>query len=110
MRMLKRAAAACAVPVLAALALVASAQTPAPELPKGIFPGGVPPQSAPAAPARADAPASPGIQAQGEPARDPLGRVAVPPAAPVTDLAGVLSPAAEDALRRKLMEFERARG
>jgi uncharacterized protein len=110
MRMLKRAAAACAVPVLVALALGASAQTPAPELPKGIFPGGAPPQSAPAAPVRADAPASPGSQAEGEPARDPLGRVAVPPAAPVTDLAGVLSPAAEDALRRKLIEFERARG
>ena len=113
MRMLKRAAAACAVPVLVALALGASAQTPAPELPKGIFPGGAPPQSAPAAPAappRADAPASPGSQAEGETARDPLGRVAVPPAAPVTDLAGALSSSAEDALRRKLIEFERARG
>ena len=47
---------------------------------------------------------------EGDLARDPLGRVAVPPAAPVTDLAGVLSPAAQDALRTKLIEFERARG
>jgi uncharacterized protein len=110
MRMLKRAAAACAVPLLAALALVASAQTPAPELPKGTFPGGAPLPSAPAAPPRVEVPAPPAAKAEGETARDPLGRVAVPPAAPVTDLAGVLSPAAEDALRRKLIEFERARG
>jgi uncharacterized protein len=110
MRMLKRAAAACAAPLLAALALVASAQTPAPELPKGIFPGGAAPPSAPAAPPRVDVPAPQAAQAEGETARDPLGRVAVPPAAPVTDLAGVLPPAAEDALRRKLIEFERARG
>jgi uncharacterized protein len=110
MRMLKRAAAACAVPMLVALALVASAQTPAPELPKGIFPGGAPPPSAPAASPRVDVPVPPAAPAEGEIARDPLGRVAVPPAAPVTDLAGVLSPAAEDALRRKLIEFERARG
>lgn len=108
MRMLKRAAAACAVPLLVALALVASAQTPAPELPKGIFPGGAPPQSAPGAtPQRTETPAP---TAERDVARDPLGRVAVPPAAPVTDLAGVLSPAAEDALRGKLIEFERERG
>ena len=112
MRMLKRAAAACAVPLLAALALVASAQAPAPELPKGIFPGGAPPQLAPGAtPQRTETPAPTGAPpAEREAARDPLGRVAVPPAAPVTDLAGVLSPAAEDALRSKLIEFERARG
>ncbi len=109
MQMLKRAAAACAVPLLVALALAASAQTPAPELPKGIFPGGAPPP-APAVPPRVEVPAPPAAQAEGEVARDPLGRVAVPPAAPVTDLAGALSPAAEDALRRKLIEFERVRG
>jgi len=55
-------------------------------------------------------PAPPAAPAEGETARDPLGRVAVPPAAPVIDLAGALSPVAEDALRRKLIEFERARG
>jgi len=36
-----------------------------------------------------------------------LGRVAVPVAAPVTDLAGVLSPAARQALRDRLIAFER---
>jgi uncharacterized protein len=110
MRMLKRAAAAYAVPLLLALAQAASAQTPAPDLPKGIFPGGAQPPAAAATPPRAEAPTPPAAQAEGETARDPLGRVAVPPAAPVTDLAGVLAPGVEDALRRKLIEFERARG
>jgi uncharacterized protein len=39
-----------------------------------------------------------------------LGRVAVPPAAPLTDLAGVLSPGAQQALRDKLISFEREHG
>ncbi len=112
MRMLKRAAAACAVPLLAALALVASAQSPAPELPKGLFPGGAPSVAAPGtAPPKTEPPVPTGAQpAEREAARDPLGRLAVPPAAPVTDLAGVFSPAAKDALRDKLIEFERAHG
>lgn len=94
--------------LLAALfACAAAAQQPVPELPKGVFPGGSPasPSAAPTQPApnasRAPAP---------EPARDPLGRVAVPPAAQVTDLAGVLSAAAQDSLRAKLGAFERSHG
>ena len=64
-----------------------------------------PPRPAP----QPDLPAT-GAPAERELPRDPLGRVAVPPAAPVTDLADVLSPAAEQALRDKLIAFERERG
>ncbi|HQR22703.1 MAG TPA: TPM domain-containing protein, partial [Burkholderiaceae bacterium] len=106
MRLIQRAAAPLAVLAFAVFLLPAVAQQAPVQLPKGMFPGG----SEPAAPApRAESRAPSPSEAEALP-RDPLGRVAVPPAAPVTDLAGVLSPAARQALRDKLLAFERERG
>lgn len=98
----------------ALLAAQAGAQQPA-ELPKGVFPGGAPAAvpAAPPAPSPSNAPSAPRDAAPGAPAdlpRDALGRVAVPPAAQVTDLAGVLAPAAQQSLRAKLAEFEKTHG
>jgi uncharacterized protein len=75
-------------------------------LPPGLAPGGLPatpPATKTPLPRPAELPA-PDLP------RDALGRVAVPPAAQVTDLAGVLSPAAVQALQAKLTAFERERG
>ncbi len=95
----------------AALAGAASAQQPAQELPKGMFPGGTPGTvPAPPAPRTGDRAADPAKGPDREPMRDPLGRLAVPPAAQVTDLAGVLSAAAQDHLRAKLSAFEQSHG
>jgi hypothetical protein len=87
--------------MLALLAPAGAQQPPPQELPKGMFPGAVPPVSAPAesrpptsAPSPQSAPPAPTQPGAREVARDPLGRVAVPAAAPVVDLAGVLSPQA----------------
>ncbi len=102
------------------LALIAPAGAQqSPDLPKGIFPGGSPPATSAAPPAQPKATPAPSQPAPSPPApsqpagelpRDPLGRLAIPPAAPVTDLANVLSPDAEQALRDKLIAFERERG
>ncbi len=111
---MKRVAAPLAALAFALVAAVAGAQPAPAPLPKGVFPGAEPSATPPAASAPATMPrAEPPTnsrQEERELARDPLGRVAVPPAAPVTDLAGVLTPAALQALRSKLIEFERARG
>ncbi len=106
---MKRAAASLAAAAFALLALPAGAQQPPVELPKGVFPGGAPPAAPTPAP-RAEPAPPPEQTGAGELARDQLGRVVVPPAAPVTDLAGVLTPAAQQALRARLIEFERERG
>ena len=114
MQRMKRAAVSLAVVVLALLALPAGALQAPVELPKGVFPGGVPPvtptpaprpEPAPPPAPRAEPAPAPEQAGVGDPARDQLGRVAVPPAAPVTDLAGVLTPAAQQALRARLIEF-----
>jgi uncharacterized protein len=110
MRLIRWAAAPLAAFALILLTLSAAAQQAPAELPKGMFPGGaVPPASRaePPAPAARTPKAEPGADTL---PRDPLGRVAVPPAAPVTDLAGVLSPAAQQALHDKLLSFEREKG
>ena len=109
----------CAAMLIAAAGLLAagaSAQAPAPELPKGIFPPALPGQ-APAtgtAPTPAPAPRDPGAQAPtpGEAAMPTLpdGRLAVPPLARVTDTAGVLGGGAKDRLEAKLAAFEQAKG
>jgi uncharacterized protein len=111
-RFAKSGAASFAALLLAFAAFGGAAQPPA-ELPKGVFPGGsgiTPSAPAPAAPAAVPPPAPRADTPARELPRDPLGRVAIPPAAPVTDLAGVLSPAAEQALRAKLVELDRTRG
>jgi uncharacterized protein len=109
MRLTKRAAASLAALAFALLALPAGGQPAPAPLPKGVFPGGaVPVTPAPASRAEPAPPA--GVPGAPDLPRDPLGRVAVPAAAPVTDLAGVLSAAAEQALRDKLIAFERERG
>jgi uncharacterized protein len=94
------------------LAWAASAQQPQPApvplpLPPGLAPGGLP-----ATPPATKTPLPPSVElpAARELPRDALGRVAVPPAAQVTDLAGVLAPAAVQALQAKLTAFERERG
>jgi len=97
------------------LALIAPARAQqSQDLPKGIFPGGSPPATSatqPAQPKTAPAPSQPTpSQPARELPRDPLGRLAIPPAAPVTDLANVLPPDAEQALRDKLIAFEREHG
>jgi uncharacterized protein len=111
MRLIRRAAAPLAALALALLALPAAAQQAPAELPKGMFPGAVAPstpRAEPAAPAaQAGTPAEAGADRL---PRDQLGRVAVPPAAPITDLAGVLSPAAQQSLRDKLLSFEQQKG
>lgn len=105
MRLIGRAATAVA--VLAALALPApwtqaqlqlqpQPSSPVP-LPPGLAPGGA------AVPAGT-------TDAVRELQRDALGRIAVPPPAPVSDLAGVLSPEALQSLRARLADFERRRG
>ena len=107
MRWMRRAATLLAALSLALPVLPALAQQAPAQLPKGMFPGAEPP----AAPApRAEPAAPPALPGTDTLPRDPLGRVAVPPAAPVTDLAGVLSPGAVQALRDKLIAFERQRG
>jgi uncharacterized protein len=107
MRWMRRAATLLAALSLALLAPPLAAQQAPAQLPKGMFPGALPP-SAPAP--RVEPAAPPALPDADVLPRDPLGRVAVPPAAPVTDLAGVLSPGAEQALREKLVAFERQRG
>jgi uncharacterized protein len=109
MRLIRRAVAPLAALALALLWLSAAAQQAPAELPKGMFPGGAVP-TAPAPAPRADPGAPRGSPASADLPRDQLGRVAIPTAAPVTDLAGVLSPAAEQALRDRLIAFERERG
>lgn len=83
------------------------------ELPKGLFPSGTPPATAPApttptAPAPT-APADPGSPAVEQP-RTADGLLAVPPLARVTDTAQVLDGAARASLEAKLAAFEQARG
>lgn len=107
MRWMRRAATLLAALSLALLAPPLAAQQAPAQLPKGLFPGAQTP-SAPAP--RVEPAAPPALPDADVLPRDPLGRVAVPPAAPVTDLAGVLSPGAEQALRDKLIAFERQRG
>jgi uncharacterized protein len=97
------------------------AQAPA-ELPKGLFPPLLPGQapSPPVAPTPADpqskAPAPADPQAKPPAPREtaaptlPDGRLAVPPLARVTDTAGVLTPAARDALEARLAAFEQSAG
>lgn len=102
----------------ALLAAQAGAQQPPAELPKGVFPGGVPttvpasPTATPAPPASppSTSPRDTGTGTATDVPRDALGRVAVPPAAQVTDLAGVLPPAAQQSLRAKLTAFEQSHG
>jgi len=108
-RMFAPLALACAL-----LAAPAGAQNPT-ELPKGVFPGGAPAATPATPPASAPSPAPPASRdappgAAADLPRDALGRVAVPPAAQVTDLAGVLAPAAQQSLRAKLTAFEKTHG
>jgi uncharacterized protein len=92
------------------LALVApSGAQQTPDLPKGIFPGGAPPATSTTPPEQPKAAPVPSPTPRELP-RDQLGRIAIPPAAPVTDLADVLPPDAEQALRAKLIDFERQHG
>jgi uncharacterized protein len=116
---MRRVAAPLAALAFALVAAVAGAQQAPAPLPKGVFPGAEPSAAPPTAPAQSAPTPAPTTRAEPaatdgpagrDLARDPLGRVAVPPAAPVTDLAGVLGPAALQTLRSKLIEFERARG
>lgn len=112
MRLIACAVVRCA-PWLVALTLGATAgaqpqqpQTVPLPLPPGLAPGGLP-----AAPPTTKMPLPPAAApAARELPRDALGRVAVPPAAPVTDLAGVLSSSALQGLQAKLAAFERSRG
>jgi uncharacterized protein len=90
----RRARAAAAWVVLAALVQLAAAQPV--ELPKGLFPSGAAPEAPAPSPAKA--------------ARTPDGLLAVPPLARVTDTAGVLDAAAVARLEGKLAAFEQARG
>jgi uncharacterized protein len=97
--------------VCAALSGAVGAQQPTQELPKGMFPGGAPGNvPAPPPPRTGDRAGDAAEGSVHEPARDPLGRLAVPPAAQVTDLAGVLPAAAQERLRAKLSTFERSHG
>jgi uncharacterized protein len=109
MFLMRRATSSLAALAFALLAFPASSQQSPAALPKGVFPGGdVPSAATPAPRVESGRPTSaPDIANL---PRDPLGRVAVPAAAPVTDLAGALSPSAQQALRDKLMAFERERG
>jgi uncharacterized protein len=79
-------------------------------LPPGLFPQ-LPGKADPAAPSVAPAaPAAPAAKTGREAPRGPDGLLAVPPAAQVTDLAGVLSSAQQAQLRDKLSAFETAHG
>ncbi|MGZ8272655.1 MAG: TPM domain-containing protein [Burkholderiaceae bacterium] len=93
---------------------VAAQQAPA-ELPKGLFPPGLPGQapSTTSAPAPVPAPRAPDTPVATPEAVMPTlpdGRLAVPPLARVTDTAGVLNAAARDQLEGKLAAFEQAKG
>jgi uncharacterized protein len=118
MRVLARSCAVMLFATAGVLAAGVSAQAPAPELPKGLFPPALPAQapSTGTAPAQVPAPAPRGPDAQapttGEAAMPTLpdGRLAVPPLARVTDTAGVLGGGAKDRLEAKLAAFEQAKG
>ncbi|HET9024630.1 MAG TPA: TPM domain-containing protein [Burkholderiaceae bacterium] len=115
MRGLARSCAAVLVAVAGVFAVNVVAQSPAPELPKGLFPpvlpGQAPSPGTPSAPVPAPRDTGAPAPTSGEAAMPTLpdGRLAVPPLARVTDTAGVLG-AAKDQLEAKLAAFEQSKG
>ncbi|HEX5639769.1 MAG TPA: TPM domain-containing protein [Burkholderiaceae bacterium] len=113
---MQRLARRCAAAIAAAAGLLAGgvgAQQPPAELPKGLFPPGLPGQAPSTTPAPVPAPRAPDASGRATDAPMPTlpdGRLAVPPLARVTDTAGALNATARDQLEAKLAAFEQSKG